>query len=125
MLPYNKLLFNKFYHFLSLYVRRKHKPFGETAVSWYKPVKPVPDECNTLSYLHSFCLLFALENAKSYNNSTYSAPACNPSMVYYCNVFHFAFCILWCFVLYYIVLYCIVSYRIVSYRIVSYRIYMI
>ena len=32
-----------------------------------KLVKPVPDECSALSYLHSFRPLFALENAKSYN----------------------------------------------------------
>ena len=37
-------------------------------LSWQKPVKPVHDECNTVSYMHSFWpLLVALEKAKSYD----------------------------------------------------------
>ena len=72
MLPYNKLLFS---YIACLVCTKKTKTFGETVmISWLKPVKPVPDECNTLSYLHSFWSLFALENAKSYNKQRYYTP---------------------------------------------------
>ena len=63
MLPYNKLLFN---YVACLVCTKKTQTFGET-VSWWKPVKRAPDECNTFSYLHSFWSLFALENAKSHD----------------------------------------------------------
>ena len=47
MLPYNKLLFN---YIACLVCTKKTQTFGET-VSWWKLVKPVPDECNIHSHI--------------------------------------------------------------------------
>ena len=58
----------KLYRLLSLYEENTNLRWNSQLI---KTAKPVPDECNTLSYLSSFWSLFALKNAKSYNNVSY------------------------------------------------------
>ena len=116
MLPYNKLLFNKFYHFLSLYVRRKHKP----SVKLQSVGTNRSNRFLTSATRSHICTRFVC-----YLHSKTSSPIIIlliPHLLvihqWFIIAMYFILHFAYCGVSYYIILYCIVSYRIVSYHIV-------